>query len=59
MSRNHLSFTPGTAIALVALFFAGVTSSFHYRPARIILVIATLGTVAIAATRLADLPIIQ
>ena len=41
----------------VALFFAGVTSSFRYTPARAFLLILALGTVAVAAARLADLPI--
>lgn len=58
-TENASGYIATTILLAVALFFAGVTSSFHYRPARIILVIATLGTVAIAATRLADLPIIQ
>ena len=49
----------GTTILLaVALFFAGVTSSFLYRPARMLLLIAATGTVAAAAARIADLPII-
>ena len=49
----------GTTILLaVALFFAGVTSSFLYRPARMLLLIAATGTVAIAAARIADLPIL-
>ena len=47
-----------TILLAVALFFAGVTASFHYRPARVFLIVATLGTVAAAAVRLADLPII-
>jgi hypothetical protein len=40
------------------LFFAGVTSSFRYTPARAFLLILALGTVAVAASRLADLPIV-
>jgi hypothetical protein len=46
-----------TILLAIALFFAGVTSSFRYQPARIFLVLLALGTVAVAATRLADLPI--
>lgn len=46
-----------TILLAVALFFAGVTSSFKYRPARVLLVILAVGTVAVAAVRLADLPI--
>jgi len=47
-----------TILLAVALFFAGVTSSFRYRPAQAFLLILAIGTVAVAATRLADLPII-
>ena len=49
----------GTTILLaIALFFSGVTSSFLYRFARILLMIAATGAVALAAARIADLPII-
>jgi hypothetical protein len=49
----------GTTILLaVALFFAGVFSSFKSRFARILLLIAATGSVAVAAARIADLPII-
>lgn len=49
----------GTTILLaMALFFAGVTSSFRYRPARMLLLVAALGSVALAAVRIADLPIL-
>ena len=49
----------GTTILLaVALFFAGVTSSFKSRFARILLLIAATGAVAVAAARIATLPII-
>ena len=49
----------GTTILLaVALFFAGVTSSFKSRLARILLLIAATGSVAVAASRIATLPII-
>jgi hypothetical protein len=47
-----------TILLAVALFFAGVTSSFRYRPAQAFLLILAIGTVAVAASRLADLPII-
>jgi hypothetical protein len=48
----------GTTILLaVALFFAGVTSSFKARFARILLLIAATGAVAVAAARIATLPI--
>ncbi len=46
-----------TIMLAIALFFAGVTSSFRYQPARVFLIILCLGTVAYAAVRLADLPI--
>jgi hypothetical protein len=48
----------GTTILLaVSLFFAGVTSSFRYRSARMLLLMAATGSLAVAAARLADLPI--
>jgi len=47
-----------TILLAVALFFAGVTSSFRYRPAQAFLLILAVGTVAVAASRLADLPIL-
>ncbi len=46
-----------TILLAAALFFAGVTASFRYRPARTLLLIAAVGTVAVAASRLAALPI--
>ena len=46
-----------TILLASSLFFAGVTSSFRYRPARAFLLILSLGTFAIAASRLADLPV--
>jgi hypothetical protein len=46
-----------TILLAAALFFAGVTSSFRYRPARVFLLLAAIGTVAVAASRLAGLPI--
>jgi len=47
-----------TILLAVALFFAGVTSSFRSRFARILLLIAATGAVAVAAARIATLPII-
>ncbi len=48
----------GTTILLAtALFFAGVTTSFRYRIARVLLLILATGAVAVAAARIADLPI--
>ena len=46
-----------TILLAIGLFFAGVTSSFKYRLARVLLLIAATGSVAIAAARIADLPI--
>ncbi|MEP6562477.1 MAG: hypothetical protein ABJD68_15550 [Nakamurella sp.] len=46
-----------TILLAIALFFAGVTSSFRYQPARVFLVLLAVGTVALAAVRLADLPV--
>ncbi len=46
-----------TILLAVALFFSGVTSSFRYRPARVLLLILAVGTIAVAASRLADLPV--
>ncbi len=46
-----------TILLAVALFFAGVTSSFRYKPARALLIVLALGTIAVAASRLADLPV--
>ena len=46
-----------TILLAVALFFSGVLSSFRYRPARLLLVVAAIATVAVAAVNLADLPI--
>ncbi len=47
-----------TILLAVALFFAGVTSSFRYRPAQAFLLILAIGTVAVAASRLAELPLL-
>jgi hypothetical protein len=47
-----------TILLAVALFFAGVTSSFRYRLARLLLLVAATGTVALAAARIVGLPII-
>jgi len=46
-----------TILLAVALFFSGVLSSFGYRPARLLLLMAAIATVAVAAVNLADLPI--
>ena len=48
---------PLVLVLAIALFFAGVMSSFKYRPARVLLLVAAMGAVAVAATRLVDLPI--
>jgi len=46
-----------TILLAVALFFSGVLSSFRYRPARLLLVLAAIATVSVAAVNLADLPV--
>jgi hypothetical protein len=46
-----------TIVLAVALFFTGVTSSFRYRPVRVLLIVLAILTLSFAATRLADLPI--
>lgn len=51
------SYVLNTIVLAVALFFAGVTSSFRYRPARVMLIVLALGTLAFAASRVADLPL--
>lgn len=48
----------GTTILLaIALFFAGVTTSFKWRPGRLLLLIVATGAVAVAAARIAGLPV--
>ena len=55
---EHADSYVGTTILLaVALFFAGVTSSFKYTPARLLLLLAATGAVAVAAANIAGLPI--
>ena len=56
-SETSDSYVITTIMLAIALFFAGVTSSFRYQPARVFLIVLCLGTVAYAAVRLADLPI--
>jgi hypothetical protein len=49
----------GTTILLaMALFFAGVESSFQFRFARLLLLMLATGAVAVAASRIVDLPVI-
>ena len=54
---NAQQYVLTTIVLAVALFFAGVTSSFRYKPARAMLIILSLATLAFAASRVADLPI--
>ncbi len=54
---NAQQYVLNTIVLAVALFFAGVTSSFRYKPARVMLIILALATLAFAASRVADLPI--
>jgi hypothetical protein len=46
-----------TILLAVSLFFAGVTSSFRSRLARVLLLIAATGVLVLAAVRIAGLPI--
>jgi hypothetical protein len=55
---NNDAYVLTTILLAVAMFFAGVTSSFHWAPARVLLLILALGAVAIAGSRLAELPVI-
>lgn len=52
------SYVVTTILLAVALFFAGVTSSFQFTPARVFLLILGFGTLAVAALRLSDLPVV-
>lgn len=52
------SYVVTTILLAVALFFAGVTSSFQFTPARVFLLILGFATLGVAASRLADLPVI-
>jgi hypothetical protein len=56
-SENADSYVGKTILLAVALFFAGVTSSFKYRPARLLLLILATGAVAVTAAGIAGLPI--
>ena len=56
-AQHSQVYTLNTILLAVALFFAGVTSSFRYRSVRTLLVLLALLTLAFAATRLADLPV--
>jgi hypothetical protein len=56
-SQTADAYVVTTILLAVALFFAGVTSSFRYRPARAMLILLALGTLAVAASRLAGLPL--
>ena len=56
--RNSDAFVLTAIILAVALFFAGVTSSFRYPPVRYLLLAAAAVTLAFSAARLADLPLL-
>ncbi|HEY5978449.1 MAG TPA: hypothetical protein VIT41_02335 [Microlunatus sp.] len=47
-----------TILLAVALFFAGVVSSFRYQAARALLLAASLAMLGLAASRLASLPVL-
>jgi hypothetical protein len=51
------SYVINTILLAVALFFSGVTSSFTYLPARVLLVLAAIASLGVAAVNLADLPV--
>jgi hypothetical protein len=55
--RNGDAFVLTTLLFAVALFFAGVTSSFRYRSVRIILLIGAVAAIAFAAARLVTVPV--
>jgi hypothetical protein len=55
--NNSDAFVLTTLLFAVALFFAGVTSSFRFRTVRIFLLIGAVVTIAFAAARLIDLPV--
>ncbi len=55
--ENADSFVLTTLLLASALFFAGVTTSFRVRLARVALLAGAVITVAYAAARLADLPV--
>jgi hypothetical protein len=55
---NASKYVAMTILLAAALFFAGVTSSFRYRPARVMLIAAALVTMAYAASRLSTLPVL-
>ncbi len=57
-SDNARGYVAITILLAVALFFAGVTASFRYRIARVMLLVAAIGTVAVAAVQLVDLPVL-
>lgn len=52
------SYVSVTILLAAALFFAGVISSFRYRAARALLLAAALATLAVAASRMASLPVL-
>jgi hypothetical protein len=56
--HNSDAFVLTAIILAVALFFAGVTSSFRYAPVRYLLLAAAAVTLAASAARLADLPLL-
>ena len=55
---NASKYVGMTILLAAALFFAGVTSSFKYRPAKVLLIAAALVTMAYAASRLSALPVL-
>src|SRR3954447_1573421 len=54
---NSDDFVLTTLLFAVALFFAGVTSTFRFRSARIVLLMGAVVAIALAAARLMDVPL--
>ena len=57
-SSTASAYVSVTILLAVALFFSGVVPSFRYRTARALLLAASLATLALAASRLASLPVL-
>jgi hypothetical protein len=56
-SKNSGSYVLITLLTATALFFAGVTTSFESKPARLLLLTLAALTLALAASRMISLPI--
>ena len=56
-AKNSDGYIAVTLLTATALFFAGVTTSFGTRPARIALLAISLAILAYVAMRMANLPV--